>query len=140
MSNDVPPSAGVDQAYLLDSSVLILSLRGDAGIGARIDAVPQVYVSSVVLGELYFGAYGSPTRPEAAVADVETVERTIVALPADTTTARIYSRIKHDLKRRGLTMPDNDLWIAATAIQYDLKLAARDAHFDWVTGLRVEQW
>jgi tRNA(fMet)-specific endonuclease VapC len=37
-------------------------------------------------------------------------------------------------------MPDNDLWIAATAIQYDLTLAARDAHLNWVPGLRVEQW
>ncbi|HKT38080.1 MAG TPA: hypothetical protein VJR48_06875, partial [Ktedonobacterales bacterium] len=83
---------------------------------------------------------GSPTRPDAAVADVETVERTIAALVPDAATARIHAHIKHDLKRRGLIMPDNDLWIAATAMQYDVTLAARDAHFDWVTGLRVEQW
>jgi tRNA(fMet)-specific endonuclease VapC len=37
-------------------------------------------------------------------------------------------------------MPDNDLWIAATAIQYNITLAAHDAHFDWITGLLVEQW
>jgi tRNA(fMet)-specific endonuclease VapC len=37
-------------------------------------------------------------------------------------------------------MPDNDLWIAATAIQYDITLAARDGHFDWIDGLKVEQW
>jgi len=30
-------------------------------------------------------------------------------------------------------MPDNDLWIAATAIQYGVTLAARDAHFTWIT-------
>lgn len=97
-------------------------------------------MSSIVLGELYFGAYGSPTRPEAAVAGVETVERTIVALAPDATTARIYAQAKQDLKRQGLTMPDNDLWIAATSMQYDVTLAARDTHFDWITGLRVEQW
>jgi tRNA(fMet)-specific endonuclease VapC len=126
--------------YLLDSSVLIRSLRGDAAISSRINSAPQVYVSSIVLGELYYGAYGSPTRPDAAVADVEAIERTIATLPLDATIARIYAQVKHDLKRRGLTMPDNDLWIAATALQYDVMLAARDAHFNWITDLRVEQW
>ncbi|GAC1453024.1 MAG: hypothetical protein PVSMB4_13700 [Ktedonobacterales bacterium] len=55
-------------------------------------------------------------------------------------TAHIYGQIKQDLKLSGRTIPDNDLWIAATALQYDVTLAARDAHFDWITGLRVEQW
>lgn len=133
-------ATSVSGSYLLDSSVLIRSLRGDTAIGARINNAPQVYVSSIVLGELYFGAYGSPTRPDAAVADVETVERTIALLAPDAVTARIYAQIKQDLKRRGLTMPDNDLWIAATAMQYDVMLAARDAHFNWIAGLHVEQW
>lgn len=132
-----PSSSG---AYLLDSSVLIRSLRGDAAISARIDSAPQTYVSSIVLGELYFGALGSPTRPDAAVTDVEAVERTVSVLIPDAITARIYAQIKQDLKRRGLSMPDNDLWIAATAIQYSVTLAARDAHFDWITGLSIEQW
>jgi len=97
-------------------------------------------VSSIVLGELYFGAYGSPTRPEAALADVERVETTIAALALDATTARVYAQVKLNLKRRGYSMPENDVWIAATAIQYNVTLAARDAHFDWIDGLRVEQW
>ena len=37
-------------------------------------------------------------------------------------------------------MPDNDLWIAATAIQYEITLVARDAHFTWITDLNCEQW
>lgn len=141
MSNATSSSAAQSiGAYLLDSSVLIPSLRGDATMVARINSVPQTYVSSIVLGELYFGAYGSPTRPAAAQADVENVERTIKVLISDATTARIYGRIKQELKRKGLSMPDNDLWIAATAIQYDVTLATRDAHFNWIDGLRVEQW
>lgn len=127
-------------SYLLDSSIFIRSLRGDAGISARIGSLPQVYLSSVVLGELYFGAYGSPTRPDAAVADVETIEKSVAVLVPDALTARIYAQTKNDLKQRGLAMPDNDLWIAATEIQYGVTLAARDAHFDWIAGLIVEQW
>ena len=130
----------ISGAYLLDSSILIRSLRGDATIGARIDNAPQVFVSSIVLGELYFGAYGSLTRRVEGLAEVEMIEQTITTLSPDAATARLYAQTKHDLKQRGLTIPDNDLWIAALAIQYDVTLAARDAHFDWITGLRVEQW
>lgn len=127
-------------AYLLDSSVLIPLLRGDTAISARIDSVPQTFVSSIVLGELYVGAYGSPNRPDAAQAEVAAIEQRVTVLVSDATTARIYGRIKHELKQKGLFMPDNDLWIAATAMQYDIMLAARDAHFNWIQGLRVEQW
>lgn len=137
MSTSTPGGSGV---YLLDSSVLIRSLRGDAAISARIGNLPRVFVSSIVIGELLVGAHGSPTRPAAAVADVEARVRAIATLPVDEAAARLYALLKHDLKRRGLIMPDNDMWIAATAMQYDVTLAARDAHFNWVTGLRVEQW
>jgi predicted nucleic acid-binding protein len=37
-------------------------------------------------------------------------------------------------------MPKNDLWNAATAIQYDITLAARDGHLDWIDEMNVEQW
>jgi len=61
-------------------------------------------------------------------------------LGVDATTADIYGRIKHELRAKDYTMPDNELWIAATAIQCGLTLAARDIHFDWIAGLNVEQW
>ena len=128
------------QSYLLDSSVLIPSPRGDSAITARIACVPAGYVSSIVLGELYFGAYGSPTRQEAALQDITTVMQSLTILASDAITAHIYGRIKQSLKSKGLFIPDNDLWIAATAMQYDITLAARDSHFDWIDELRVEQW
>lgn len=128
------------QSYLLDSSVLIPSLRGDTAITVRIASIPAGYVSSIVLGELYFGAYGSPTRQEAALQDITTIMQSLTILACDATTAQVYGRIKQALKSKGFFMPDNDLWIAANTIQYDITLAARDTHFDWIDELRVEQW
>lgn len=126
--------------YLLDTSILVLSLRGDAVIRARIATLTKFYIASPALGELYDGAYGSPTRATAAVADIATLALTNIVLGTDAETAEIYGRTRSDLKRRGRIMPDNDLWIAATALQYDVTLAARDVHFNWITGLRIEQW
>ena len=135
------PASGVGSgAYLLDTSVLILSLRGDAAIKARVASLSAGYVSSIVLGELYFGAYGSPTRNAAALTDIVAIMTTITALSLDAITAEIYGLIKQNLKAKGFQMPDNDLWIAATAIQYDITLAARDGHFNWIDGLKIEQW
>ena len=136
----LPGGSGGSGVYLLDSSVLILSLRGDSTVRARVASVATGYISSVALGELYFGAYGSPTRQAAALKDVTTVMTTITALALDAVTAEIYGRIKQALKSKGFQMPDNDIWIAATAIQYDITLAARDDHFNWIDGLKVEQW
>ena len=109
-------------------------------MSTRIAQLPLTYVPSIVLGELYFGAFGSPSRRPDALAEVAALESKLTVLPVDAATAKIYARLKHDLKRQGFTMPDNDLWIAAIAIQYNVTLAARDAHFDWIAGLRVEQW
>jgi len=133
-------ASGGSGVYLLDSSVLILSLRGDSAVKSRVASVTTGYISSIVLGELYFGAYGSPTRKDAALKDVAAVMATVMVLAPDAVTAEIYGRIKQELKGKGFQMPDNDLWIAATAIQYDIMLAARDGHFDWIDGLKIEQW
>ena len=37
-------------------------------------------------------------------------------------------------------IPDNDIWIAAIAMQRGLILVTRDAHFDEVESLPTEYW
>lgn len=44
------------------------------------------------------------------------------------------------LKRKGKPIPENDVWIAACALQHDLILVTRDGHFEYVEGLRFESW
>ncbi|MEO7001777.1 MAG: PIN domain-containing protein [Ktedonobacterales bacterium] len=136
-SSATTPAGGV---YLLDTSILILSLRGDGGIRARLAGASRLYIPSIALGELYVGAYGSPTREDEAVRDIDALATGMTILATDTLTAPIYGRAKSDLKRRGYAMPDNDIWIAATAMQHGLTLAARDTHFDLIGGLAHEQW
>lgn len=132
------PVRGGSGVYVLDSS--ILSLRGDGVIRTRLATTTQLHIPSIALGELFVGAYGSPTRASASLAEVASLAASYPILGIDAMTADIYGRTKHDLKSRGLTMPENDLWLAATAMQHDVTLAARDAHFNWIIGLRVEQW
>jgi len=71
----------------------------------------------------------------------------IAALSSDTgvlqrieDAARYYGQIKELLRQKGKPIPENDIWIAASAIQYALTLATRDLHFDSVDGLQLSRW
>jgi predicted nucleic acid-binding protein len=37
-------------------------------------------------------------------------------------------------------LPENDIWIAAIALQHDLILVTRDAHFQEVENLQTAMW
>ncbi|MEL6327573.1 MAG: PIN domain-containing protein, partial [Cyanobacteria bacterium J06626_23] len=61
-------------------------------------------------------------------------------LDCDSDTARWYGIVKDRLRAKGRPLPENDIWIASTALQHNLTLATRDAHFHHVEGLKLAQW
>ena len=50
-------------------------------------------------------------------------------IDVDEGTAERYAVIFTTLRKAGTPIPTNDLWIAASAMQYGLRLLTRDAHF-----------
>jgi tRNA(fMet)-specific endonuclease VapC len=50
-------------------------------------------------------------------------------------TAEHYARLFVQLKRAGTPIPDNDLWIAALALEHDLTLVTRDQYFQHIPQL-----
>ena len=58
----------------------------------------------------------------------------------DRLTARRWAQLKGALATAGTPIPDNDLWIAAVAVQHGLTLVTHDAHFSRVKGLSVQIW
>ena len=61
-------------------------------------------------------------------------------LVIDDVTCKHYGFIKAKLKRKGKPIPENDIWISALALQYNLTLATRDRHFEEVDRLTIEEW
>ena len=55
-------------------------------------------------------------------------------------TAQYYGTIKDSLRRIGRPIPENDIWIAAVAVQNDLTLITRDAHFEYIENLPRTAW
>ncbi len=48
--------------------------------------------------------------------------------------------IPHLHKKKGTPIPDNDIWIAASARRYGLSLGHRDQHFELVPKLKTLFW
>jgi tRNA(fMet)-specific endonuclease VapC len=123
---------------LLDTTAVIALFAGEKAVCDRI-ARASVLVSSTVLGELYYGALKS-ARSAANLARIEEFASSVGVLACDAATARHYAQVKERLRAKGRPIPENDIWIAAVAMQHSLPLATRDKHFQEVDGLLVENW
>ena len=124
---------------LLDTSMVIALFAGDPGVRRGLAEASEVFVPSIVLGELYYGARKS-ARVRENLARIEEFATANVVLGCDAETARQYGRIKRDLQAKGRPLPENDIWISAVAKQYELTLASRDDHFAEIEGLSMEKW
>jgi tRNA(fMet)-specific endonuclease VapC len=102
----------------------------------------DIYLCSVVLGELIFGAFHSgPAHQAANLAQIATLRQQFASLPFDDTAAEQYGAVREDLLRKGLSIGPNDLMIAAIALANGLTLVTHNtAEFSRVTGLALEDW
>ncbi len=125
--------------YLLDTNIIIAVLNGEGGVLTRLQRGHESFLSVVTIGELLRGALGSQ-RVIANVAKVHALARSMAVLPCELTTAEHYARIKHNLRTKGRPLPDNDVWIAATAEQREMVLVTRDVHFSYIETLSTERW
>lgn len=126
---------------LLDTSIVVAYLRGDALLAARLAEVTSttLYLPWVVLGEIHYGMQRARHR-ERSLAPIREFLRGPVLLLPDENTAEHYGQIKAELAQAGALIPDNDIWIAALAREYNLPLATRDRHFAAVPGLQTLAW
>ncbi len=114
----------------LDTSVVVKHLRQrDAAVMAELAAAEELYVPLTTLGELQYGVKRSGDDPRAVAQLNEFMREAVLVLP-DEATAKSYAALKSFLADKGRLIPENDLWIAATAKSHDLTLFCDDAHFN----------
>jgi predicted nucleic acid-binding protein len=98
----------------------------------------EQHTSTVVLGELFAGAYlaGNPAKHLRNIR--ERLLPQITVLPFDLGAAEEYGRIRAKLKPAGALLPDADLQIAATAISHKMLLVTGNVrHFERIPGLEL---
>lgn len=121
----------------LDTNRLTDLFQGDAVLAALPGTCDEVWIPFAVLAEMKAGFYGGTKRAHNEALLASLLEReTVSILLAGRETTEQYARLFVQLKRAGTPVPDNDLWIAALAIENDLELLTRDRHFDRLPQLR----
>jgi tRNA(fMet)-specific endonuclease VapC len=125
--------------YLLDTNVIISLFADEEDVKANLAAAEEVFFPSIAVGELCYGARKSG-KPQENLARIEELVASCVVLECDTETARRYGDAKNMLRLKGRPLPENDIWIAALALQHGLTLATRDGHFQAVQGLHTASW
>ncbi|HUG09401.1 MAG TPA: type II toxin-antitoxin system VapC family toxin [Opitutaceae bacterium] len=123
----------------LDTTVAVAHLRGVAKVSQRLSENRTRYLSAIALGELHFGIRHS-ARADENLSQLTHWLRAVVIVPAGPATAERYGALKQQLALAGTPIPENDLWIAAVALEHGLPLATRDEHFERVPGLTVLDW
>ncbi|WP_240695732.1 PIN domain-containing protein [Candidatus Chloroploca sp. Khr17] len=96
---------------MLDTSVVIALWSNDQQVVAHVARAVQLFLPSVVLGELYYGALRSQ-KPQANSQQVLEFGSKNTILGSDDITAQHYAAIKNRLRIKGKPIPENDIWIA----------------------------
>jgi len=129
------PGKGV----VLDTSIVVRHFRDGNALASRFAGFEELYLPQPALAELYAGAFHS-ARPEKNVQQIERFLEAVDVLPSDEATPELYGRIFAQLAQAGTLIPQNDIWIAAIALQSGLPLATGDNHFQHVAGLQLLRW
>ena len=123
----------------LDTNAVSDFAAGSASLGGVLMPFRGLALPATVLGEYRYGLLGSSQKARLSVWLAELLGEVRVLETRESTTA-VYARVRQQLRAAGTPIPENDVWIAASAIEHDLPLASKDKHFRLVKGLEVLGW
>ena len=111
-----------------DTNVIIKYLNGDEKARLLFDENQEIVIPVIVVGELIYGACKSARKQENLKLFNEFISQYEI-IPIDKTVAKIYGEIKAFLANKGINLPENDIWIAATAKANGYRIVSFDSHF-----------
>ena len=119
----------------LDTNIAIEILNNNQPTIEILRQFDVIFLPITVCGELLFGVKNSSRqdynlpRYQALIADCEVLD-TIDLVAVE------YANIKKHLKDIGSPIPENDIWIAAICVVFDVMLFTRDGHFANIPTLK----
>lgn len=131
--------------YLFDTNALSDVMREVPTMDAKLRGLRQtdrVITCAVAWGELLFGIDRMPEgqKRRSFEAKVLGLEQQFPCEPIPAEAGPAYAKLKTALQRTGVTVGDNDLWIAAMTQLLGATLVSRDRDFLRIAGLSVEDW
>ena len=131
--------------YLLDTNALSALMNEEPGPATRAGSIgptDRVVINTIVRGEILFGLARMPHGRRRREVEAKAAHY-FARIPCEglsETVADCYARIKLDCERSGTPLDENDLWIAASALERGAVLVTSDTDFQRVKGLRTEDW
>jgi len=131
--------------FLLDTNAFSDLMRKHPKLDARLASLAptdRVVICPIARGEIRFGIEALPQsrRRQALEAQCGPLFATIGCEPIPESAGDHYATTKHARQQQGLSLDENDLWIAATALTLGAVLVRRDTDFKIIPTLRVENW
>ena len=123
---------------LVDTNVIIRFFKGERELFSLFDDMENLYISSITVGELMYGAELSK-KSDFNRENYFCFCQQMKVLYPDLEIAKSYGIIKASLKSKGKPIPENDIWIAATCHAADLNLITADSDFDFIDQIFVEK-
>ena len=123
---------------LIDTNVYVAFKRNDPLITDLLRQADIIALNTAVMGELLAGFRGglreAVNRKEL---DQFLDSPRVKLLALDETTADFFALVFNNLKKIGKPIPTNDIWVAASAMQFGLTLLTLDSHFSYISGLSL---
>lgn len=121
---------------LIDTNIYSHFKRNDSVVVDAIRGFESIVVNTTVLGELRCGyKLGKNEKKNLYELDLFLDSPRVRVVALDEVTAEFYAQVYAQLRQRGLPIPTNDMWIAASAMQHGLALYTLDKHFTNISGL-----
>ena len=124
---------------MLDTNVLIRFLRGDEPFSEKIESSESVVIHPIVYAEFLSGVDHATKQGVALRRQLEAFldAPAVTQVNIGCVTAIYYSKIYRHVQKSGRMIPQNDIWIAASALEHSFELATHDAHFARIPMLRL---
>lgn len=125
-------------ALVVDTNAYSGLMRGEPRAVRLLRTAHEIHLPLIVLAELLAGfAAGSRAQKNGEELARFMASPRVHLMKPDEKTARHYADVFVALRKLGIPIPTNDLWIAALARQHRLPLLSFDAHFGAVQGLTL---
>ena len=131
--------------YLLDTTTFSALMRRDVRALARLASLPAtelIVICTIVRGEIMYGLHRLPQGRRRSNLETEATYlfSAMVCVAVPEIAADSYAVAKATAQRAGMSLDENDLWIAATALSLGAVLVTMDSDFQRVGRLTVEDW
>jgi len=123
---------------VIDTNTYSFLCHGQKDVAELLASYDAVIIPSIVLGELEAG-FRKGNRYQFNKSQLERfllVDRVRVA-NVDPRIAEAYGLVYQQLKKCGVMIPLNDVWIGATAVALNAPLLTYDKHFSKIEGLNL---